>query len=171
VGLSLFAQAHMPLKFWDEAFLAATYLINHTPSKVISHATPLECLYKVQPNYSSLQISSCACWPNLRPYNQRKLQFRSKECVFLGYSNLHKRFKCLDAATSRIYISKDITFDENIFPFSKLHLNAGAKLHNQVQLMPDLFPIVPSLSGCDIAVNDPMTNDPHVNPTIETCDP
>jgi hypothetical protein len=112
----------MPLKFWDEAFLAATYLINHTPSKVISHATPLECLYKVQPNYSSLQISSCACWPNLRPYNQRKLQFRSKECVFLGYSNLHKRFKCLDAATSRIYISKDITFDENIFPFSSFIL-------------------------------------------------
>jgi hypothetical protein len=36
VGLSLLAQAHMPLKFWDETFLSATYLINHTPSKVIS---------------------------------------------------------------------------------------------------------------------------------------
>jgi hypothetical protein len=30
------AQAHMPLKFWDETFLSAIYLINHTPSKVIS---------------------------------------------------------------------------------------------------------------------------------------
>jgi hypothetical protein len=28
VGLSLLARAHMPLKFWDEAFLATTYLIN-----------------------------------------------------------------------------------------------------------------------------------------------
>jgi histone deacetylase 1/2 len=28
VGLSLLAQASMPLKFWDEAFLTATYLIN-----------------------------------------------------------------------------------------------------------------------------------------------
>jgi hypothetical protein len=28
VGISLLARVHMPLKFWDEAFLAATYLIN-----------------------------------------------------------------------------------------------------------------------------------------------
>jgi hypothetical protein len=93
VGLSLLAQAHMPLKFWDETFIAATFLINRTPSKVISYATPLERLYKVQPNYSALRIFGCGYWPNLRPYNQRKLQFRSKECIFLGYSNLHKGFK------------------------------------------------------------------------------
>jgi hypothetical protein len=93
------------------------------------------------------------------------------ECVFFEYSNLHKGFKCLDAATGCIYISWDVTFDENIFPFSKLHLNAGAKLWSQVQLMPDLFPIVPSLSRCDITGNDPMTNDPPINPTVETCDP
>lgn len=36
---------------------------------------------------------------NLRPYNDHKLQFRSKQCVFLGYSNLHKGFKCLDVPT------------------------------------------------------------------------
>jgi histone deacetylase 1/2 len=35
VGLSLLAHAHMPLKFWDEAFLTATYLINRVPSRII----------------------------------------------------------------------------------------------------------------------------------------
>jgi hypothetical protein len=42
VGLSLLAHVHMPLKYWDEAFLAATFLINSTPSKVITYSTPLE---------------------------------------------------------------------------------------------------------------------------------
>jgi hypothetical protein len=42
MGLSLLAQASMPLKFWYEAFLAATFLINRTPSKVISYTSPLE---------------------------------------------------------------------------------------------------------------------------------
>jgi IS30 family transposase len=69
VGLSLLARASMPLKFWDEAFLAATYLINHTSSKVIDYQTPLARLYKIKPNYSSLRIFGCACWPNLHPYN------------------------------------------------------------------------------------------------------
>lgn len=40
VGLSLLSHASMSLKFWDEAYLAATYLINRTPSKVIQFDTP-----------------------------------------------------------------------------------------------------------------------------------
>ena len=35
VGLSLLAHASMPLKYWDEAFITATYLINRLPSRVI----------------------------------------------------------------------------------------------------------------------------------------
>jgi hypothetical protein len=73
VGLSLLAHATLPLKFWDEAFLAITYLINCTPSKVIDYQTPLDRLYKINPNYYSLRIFGCARWPNLRPYNPQKL--------------------------------------------------------------------------------------------------
>jgi len=98
IGLTLLAQASMPLKFWDEAFLTATYLINRIPSKVIDFATPLERLLDQQPDYKSLRVFGCACWPNLRLYNTRKLQFRSKQCVFIGYSVLHKGFKCLDVS-------------------------------------------------------------------------
>jgi hypothetical protein len=35
VGLSLLAHVHMPLKYWDEAFATAAYLISRTPSQVI----------------------------------------------------------------------------------------------------------------------------------------
>jgi histone deacetylase 1/2 len=52
VGLSLLSHAHMPLKFWDEAFLAAMYLINRTPSKVINFTTPIERQYDTKPDYS-----------------------------------------------------------------------------------------------------------------------
>lgn len=45
VGLSLLAHASMPLKYWDEAFLAATYLINRVPSKVIHNTTLLQHLF------------------------------------------------------------------------------------------------------------------------------
>ena len=41
MGLALLANASMPLKFWDEAFLTATYLINLLPSKVIKLETPI----------------------------------------------------------------------------------------------------------------------------------
>jgi histone deacetylase 1/2 len=139
VGLSLLAHASMPLKFWDEAFLAATYLINRTPTKLLQYSTPLAILFNEQPDYSSLRVFGCACWPHLRPYNSKKLAFRSIRCVFLGYSNMHKGYKCLDPSSGRVYISRDVIFDEAVFPFSDLHENAGARLRKDVELLPDLF--------------------------------
>jgi histone deacetylase 1/2 len=121
IGLPLLAHASMPLKFWDEAFLAAVYLINRMPSKTIQNSMPLERIFKQKPDYSSIRTFGCACWPDLRPYNTRKLQFRSKQCVFVGFSDMHKGFKCLEVSTGRVYISRDVVFDENIFPFASLH--------------------------------------------------
>jgi histone deacetylase 1/2 len=139
VGLSLLAHAQMPLKFWDEAFLTAVFLINRLPTRVLGNDTPFDLLYKKSPDYSFLRTFGCTMWPNLRPYNSRKLDFRSKRCVFLGYNNLHKGFKCLDPSSGRVYISRDVVFDETIFPFSVLHPNAGARLRKEVELLPDVL--------------------------------
>jgi hypothetical protein len=136
VGLALLANASMPLKYWDDAFLTATFLINLIPSKVLDFATPTEKLLHTTPNYDSLPVFGCACCPNLRPYNKQKLSFRSKRCVFLGYSPIHKGVKCLDIATGRVYVSRDVVFDENVFPFAELHPNAGHRLREELLLLP-----------------------------------
>lgn len=67
------------------------------------------------------------------------MQFRSKQCVFLGYSNLHKGFKCLDPNEGRVYISRDVVFDEHVFPFATLNPNAGARLHSELAVLPDVL--------------------------------
>jgi len=151
MGITLLAHSSMPLKFWDEAFLTAVFLINRLPSKVISDDTPFGRLHGHEPDYQFLRTFGCAVWPNLRAYNSRKLQFRSKRCVFLGYSNSHKGFKCLDPSEGRIYVSCDVVFDEGIFPFSSLHPNAGARLRAELQVLPDIL-LNPSMSFPDAQI-------------------
>jgi hypothetical protein len=56
--------------------------------------------------------------------------------VFLGYSSCHKGYKCIDVATGRVYISRDVMFDKSVFPFSALHPNAGAKLYSKIHHVP-----------------------------------
>jgi hypothetical protein len=129
----------MPLKFWDEAFATAIFLINRLPYRVINNETPHERLLGQTPDYSFLRMFGCACWPNLRPYNDRKLAFRSKQRVFLGYSPLHKGFKCLEPSVGRVYISRDVVFDEQVFPFSRLNPNASARLRSELSILPDVL--------------------------------
>jgi hypothetical protein len=59
-GLTLMENASVPHQYWDEAFLTATYLINHLPSLVIHHKTPLELLFKQSPDYTLLRTFGCA---------------------------------------------------------------------------------------------------------------
>jgi hypothetical protein len=113
------------LEHWDEAFLVATYLINRTQTKLLSYYMPLQELLGATPDYFHFRVFGCACWPNLRPYNSHKLQHCSIRCVFLGYSNIHEGFKCLDISKGRIYISRDLIFNESVFPFASLHSTAG----------------------------------------------
>jgi hypothetical protein len=135
-GLALLGHASMPQKYLDEAFLAATYPINRTPTKLLSYDTPLQKLLGTRPDYSSFCVFGCSCWPNLRPYNSHKLELRSIHCVFLGYSNMNKGFKCLDISKGHIYISRDPIFDESVFPFASFHPTTGARYTSDVLLLP-----------------------------------
>lgn len=118
-GLALLAHSKLPLTYWDHAFVTAAYLINRLPSVTLQQQSPYSILMHKPPEYSSLRVFGCACFPFLRPYNSHKLAYRSQECIFLGYSFVHKGYKWL-AADGNIYVSKDVLFHETRFPYLDL---------------------------------------------------
>jgi hypothetical protein len=43
----------------------------------------------------------------------------------------------LEPSTGRVYISRDVVFDESLFPFEKLHQNVGARLRKEILILPE----------------------------------
>ncbi|CAN1131585.1 Retrovirus-related Pol polyprotein from transposon RE2 [Linum perenne] len=117
-GLALMHTAKIPLKYWTLAFDTSTYLINRTPTPLLSYYSPYSVLFQSHPNINDLRIFGCLCYPWLRPHTNNKLEPRSVPCVFMGYSRLHKGYRCLHIPTGRIYVSRHVLFDETIFPFT-----------------------------------------------------
>jgi hypothetical protein len=81
ICLALLAHSYLPLRYWDEAFLTACYLINRMHTHVFQQDTLIHRLLKVWPNYSFILIFCCGCSPSLRKYNAHKLASPST-CVY-----------------------------------------------------------------------------------------
>jgi hypothetical protein len=89
-------------------------------------------------------------------------------CVFLGHSSSHKGYKCLNVASTHVYVSRDVVFDEGVFPFSSLHPNSGAQLHSDILLLPP--PLRNSYEGELVATgktNGANVADPLVEPHVQ----
>jgi histone deacetylase 1/2 len=95
VELSLLSHSKLPQQFWEDAFLTATYIINRLPTPILNKTSPYEIVYGHTPDYHFLKVFGCACWPYLRPYNKHKIDFRSKNCIFIGYSLDHHGYNVL----------------------------------------------------------------------------
>jgi hypothetical protein len=119
---SLLLSAFIPSEFWGEAVLTAVSLINTIPSSHSSGLSHFEKLYGYVPDYSSFRVFSCTCFV-LRPHVERsKLSSRSAICVFLGYGEGKKGYRCFDPITQKLYVSRHVVFLEHIpFIFYSIH--------------------------------------------------
>lgn len=71
-------------------------------------------LYCSNPDLPRLKVFGCACYPYLKSYNSDKLEPRTRECVFLGYSTISKGYLCLDDLSSNlVYTSRHVLFNES----------------------------------------------------------
>ncbi|CAL9232581.1 unnamed protein product, partial [Arabidopsis halleri] len=111
-------QASLPLSYWVEALNTAVHTINLLPSSVINNQVPYTKLFNKPARYDHLRTFGCLCYTNALATSTHKLAPRSTPCIFLGYPTDHRGYRCLDISTRKIILSRHVTFDESVFPFS-----------------------------------------------------
>lgn len=118
VARALLFQASLPVTFWGEAVLTAAYLINRTPSSVLNGSTPYEVLNGVKPDYKVLKVFGSACYVHRASRDKDKFGPRSRLCVFVGYPFGKKGWKVYDMESNEFFVSRDVVFREDLFPFA-----------------------------------------------------
>jgi hypothetical protein len=113
---SYVTQASLQYSQLQFLYLLFTLLVANT--KTISASWWYFALFGTTLTYEHLRVIGCVCYPNMSATTPHKLAPRFTRCVFLGYSNHHKGYRCLDLSTSCLVISRHMVFDEAVFPFA-----------------------------------------------------
>ncbi|KAJ1695814.1 hypothetical protein LUZ63_012512 [Rhynchospora breviuscula] len=118
VARALRFQAFLPIEFWGECVLTAAHLINRTPTYILEDKTPYELLFGKPPSYNTIRVFGCLCYISHK--SSDKFESRSKKCVFMGYPFGKKGWRVYDMVSREFVVSRDVLFDENIFPFAEI---------------------------------------------------
>lgn len=107
---------------------AAVYIINRIPLTTIGNKTPYELLYNKQPSLSHLRVVGCLCFAT-NFLKGDKFAPRAREAVLLGYAATQKGYKLYDMKSKTIFVSRDVVFHEQLFPFQAHNIDTEEGMH------------------------------------------
>ncbi|KAK9178380.1 hypothetical protein WN943_027570 [Citrus x changshan-huyou] len=177
VGRALRFQANLPLNFWGECILSAAYVINRTPTPLLDGKTPYELLHGKPPLYAHFRSFGCLCYARYVPRDKNKFNPRSRQCVFVGYPHGKKGWRVFDLETNEFFVSRDVVFFEDTFPYHDISLDCSPAhdpyvTHDPLRVQHVESPLHSLGSNRDVSTNDaheePNSNDrgspssPHV---------
>jgi hypothetical protein len=106
-------QAKLPIEFWAEAVATATYLHNMTSFPQDSEQCAHEIWSGHKPDYHLVKVWGCVAFAHIPKEKRKKLDCKSRKCIFLGYEFRRKAYRLLDLEDHSIIISRDVIFHEH----------------------------------------------------------
>lgn len=170
LGRSFLNNSGLPLKFWFDAIGSACFSINRLPSKMIKEKSPYEIIFGKIPDWTIQCQFGCSCFPLRLAQGGNKFDVNSSHSCFIGYSHIHKGYKCLDLSTNKVTTSRHIIFNESHFPFVNIEKTNAQTTQsmegwflklNQARILPainDLTNNPPTPSQPTPSVTNPSTN-------------
>jgi len=92
----------MEPKFWGEAVICATHIINRIPTHVVGGMIPYEKWYGSKPLVSHFRIFGSSAWAHIPKAKRNKLEPKSHCCILGGYSEIPKVYRLYDPSTHQV---------------------------------------------------------------------
>ena len=115
VARALMFSMHVPKYLWGDAILAAYYLINRMPTRVLKYITHLACLKDLFPTCRvtsdlQLKVFGCTVFVHIPTHLLSKFDHRAEKCVFLVYAPNKRGYKCFNPITKKIKNKKSLEY-------------------------------------------------------------
>lgn len=151
--------------YWGEAVNMSTYLINRSICSNWRDKTPEEVWTGRKVNLAHLKIFGSTVMVHVPKQKRQKLDYKSQKMIFVGYENNTKGYRCIDKATRKITITRDVIFHEQV----KSKMCELEDVNNQQSTINDNFensePVRENNDEQQIEPENPIANEPVADTT------
>ncbi|RDX93180.1 hypothetical protein CR513_24601, partial [Mucuna pruriens] len=113
-----------------KALFTNLLVLNHlNKMEKLNNLSPFSFLYDKSLDLSHLHVFGSVCYTSTLVANRKKFHSRVRNCLFLGYRTSVKGFILFNLHNRKLFLSRNITFNETFFPFSKsMHFDITTQL-------------------------------------------
>jgi hypothetical protein len=114
------SDANLGPEFWEFSIGFAVYLLTRRPHSALENRmTPYEAWLGRKPTIAHYRAPGCDAWYHVPKHQRKKLQFKGKRAIFIGYANNQKAYKLWDPSLKQVIISRAVLFNEKSFTFGR----------------------------------------------------
>ena len=150
--------------YWAEAAAYSIYTRNLIPSRRLPGKIPLETLTGKRQSVSHLRVFGAKCWAKIPTVHGAqvtggsKLDPRSIPCRFLAYMSGTGNYKVQDVETRRVFVSRDVIFEEGMPRRTLTSVGEETPLFDSV--IPPANVLLEPVNDTDSAINTDSNNQP-----------
>ncbi|KAJ0035514.1 hypothetical protein Pint_25239 [Pistacia integerrima] len=89
----------------------SAFVINKLPQQRLGFVSPFEKLWDMKPTVSYFRVFDYVCYVFVPDHLRSKFDKKVVRCIFVGYDNQRKGWKCCDPITGRCYTSRNVVFN------------------------------------------------------------
>lgn len=110
VFLVCYKYVNLPLNYWAKAIVIPKYIQNRLPTKLVFGKVFKEVCSGEKPSISNLKIFGCEAYSHIPKEGRRKLEPKSLECVFIGYTEGIRGYNLYNTKSRRVFYGRDVVF-------------------------------------------------------------
>ena len=120
-AISMILLGGLSKAFWAEAVCNAAYVRNQVITTATA-VTPYQRWYGKKPDVSNLRVFGCTEYAHVPDASGQKLGQKAVKMRFVGYSLRQKGYRLYDENRQRIFIRRDVAFNEMDFGFTNVQV-------------------------------------------------
>jgi hypothetical protein len=112
---TMMAHCKLPKEFWGDAVLYGIHIRNRCLTTADKKKTPFELWTGMRANVGHIRVFGCDAYMHIKDSDRTKLDYKSVNCIMLGFSEYYNGYKLFNISTRKVCYSRDVVFTENSF--------------------------------------------------------